>query len=125
VKRKHATVEEMLNTNTVNISFRRALVGVKLIEWYNLDMRIAHIDLIEGMDIFVWNLADDGRCPWGSIWLPCSVRPFTAGGYLSWPVQADVSPKATATLGHGGRRATPKMCCVRVLVGDVLGHGSS
>jgi hypothetical protein len=50
--RKHATVAKVLSSNPVNVSFRRALVGDKLTEWYSL----VHINLNEGMDLFMWNL---------------------------------------------------------------------
>ena len=34
VRRKHATIAEVLSSNPLNVSFRRALVGDKLTEWY-------------------------------------------------------------------------------------------
>ena len=51
VQRKHATVvAEVLSSNPLNVSFRRALVGDKLTEWYCLVASLLHINLNEGMD---------------------------------------------------------------------------
>jgi hypothetical protein len=47
---------EVLSTNLVNVSVRRILVRDKLIEWYNIVRRRAHVNMNEGLDIFVWNL---------------------------------------------------------------------
>ena len=56
VRRKYATIAEVLNLNPLNVSFRRALVGDKLTEWYNLVASLLLINLNEGMDLFIWNL---------------------------------------------------------------------
>ena len=56
VRRKYATVAEVLSLNPLNVSFRRVLVGDKLTEWYNLVASLLHINLNEGMDLFIWNL---------------------------------------------------------------------
>ena len=60
VRKKHATVAEVLSTNPLNVSFRRALVGNKLIEWRSLVSKLVHVNLNEGMDLFVWNLHKNG-----------------------------------------------------------------
>ena len=51
VRKKHATVAEVLSSNPLNISFRRVLVGDKLTEWYNLVASLLHINLNEGMNL--------------------------------------------------------------------------
>ena len=51
VRRKHATVVEILSSNPLNVSFRRVLVGDLLTEWYSLVASLVHINLNEGMDI--------------------------------------------------------------------------
>ena len=51
VRKKHATVAEVLSTNPLNVSFRRALVGNKLIEWRSLVSKLVHVNLNEGMDL--------------------------------------------------------------------------
>ena len=48
---KHATVAEVLSSNPLYVSFRGALVGDKLTEWYNLVASLLHINLNEGMNL--------------------------------------------------------------------------
>jgi hypothetical protein len=56
VRKKQATVANVLNFTPLNVSFRRALVGNKLLEWQSLVVRVAFINLNEGCDTFIWNL---------------------------------------------------------------------
>jgi hypothetical protein len=56
VRNKQATVVDVLNSTPLNVFFRRALVGNKLLEWQSLVARVAFINLNEGRDIFIWNL---------------------------------------------------------------------
>ena len=56
VRDPHATVAKVLAMRPLNLSFRRALVDNKLVEWFNLVAQIAHIDLVDGLDNFRWNL---------------------------------------------------------------------
>jgi hypothetical protein len=56
VHKKLATVAEVLQTAPLNVSFRRALVGTKLIEWHSLVASIVHVMLNNMPDRFVWDL---------------------------------------------------------------------
>ena len=56
----HATVAKVMATRPLNLSFRRALVDNKLVEWHNLVAQIAHVDLVDGLDSFRWNLTKSG-----------------------------------------------------------------
>lgn len=47
VCKKQATMVEVLNSMPLNVSFRRALVGHKLVEWQSLVMRVVVINLNE------------------------------------------------------------------------------
>lgn len=47
VRKKQATMVEVLNSMPLNVSFRRALVGHKLVEWQSLVMRVVVINLNE------------------------------------------------------------------------------
>ena len=42
-------VDDVLNSTPLNVSFRRALVGNKLLEWQSLVARVAFINLNEGI----------------------------------------------------------------------------
>ena len=39
-------------THPLNISFRRALMDNKLVEWQDLIAQIAHVSLVDGTDTF-------------------------------------------------------------------------
>ena len=43
MRHPHTTVASVLATRPLNLYFRRALVGNKLVEWQNLLAQIAHI----------------------------------------------------------------------------------
>ena len=44
----HATVAKILATRPLNVSFRRAMVDNKLVQWHDLVARIANVELVEG-----------------------------------------------------------------------------
>jgi hypothetical protein len=56
LRKKQATVAEVLQTAPLNVSFRRALVGTKLTEWHSLVASIVHVTLNNMPDRFVWGL---------------------------------------------------------------------
>ncbi|WVZ73514.1 hypothetical protein U9M48_021813 [Paspalum notatum var. saurae] len=60
VRRKNVTVDTVLSTVPLNVSFRRALIGEKLIAWHDLVSKVALVVLGEGKDIFTWNLNKNG-----------------------------------------------------------------
>ena len=60
VHKKQAIVADVLNSTPLNVSFRRALVGNKLLEWQSLAARVAFINLNKGRDTFIWNLNNNG-----------------------------------------------------------------
>ena len=60
VRDPHATVAKVLAWRPLNLSFRRVLVDNKLLEWHNLVAQITHVDLVDGLDNFIWNLTKSG-----------------------------------------------------------------
>ena len=50
----------MLNSSTLNVSFRRSLVGNRLTDWHNIVASVAFTNLNEGLDSFVWGHKKDG-----------------------------------------------------------------
>jgi len=71
MRHPHATVASVLATRPLNLYFRRALVGNKLVEWQNLLAQIAHIQLVGGSDTFKWNLTISGSFTVRSLYLHC------------------------------------------------------
>ena len=69
VRDPHATVEKAMATQPLNISFRRALMDNKLVEWQDLVAQIAHVNLVDGTDTFRWNLTKSGLYSVRSLYL--------------------------------------------------------
>ncbi|WVZ49766.1 hypothetical protein U9M48_001095 [Paspalum notatum var. saurae] len=59
-RKKHSSVAHVLSTNPLNISFRRALVGDKLIKWNDLVARVAFVQLDGHHDKAIWSLTKYG-----------------------------------------------------------------
>jgi hypothetical protein len=59
VQRPHGTVQSMLSYAPLNISFRRTLVGDKFTAWYEVQLKVAWVNLSDERDIFSWNLTKD------------------------------------------------------------------
>ena len=60
VRDPHAIVAKVMATQPLNISFRRAAVDNKLVEWQHLVAQIAHVNLVDGSDTFRWTLTKSG-----------------------------------------------------------------
>ncbi|WVZ55695.1 hypothetical protein U9M48_006322, partial [Paspalum notatum var. saurae] len=59
-QKKHSSVAHVISTNPLNISFRRALVGDKLIKSNDLVARIAFVQLDGQHDKAIWSLTKYG-----------------------------------------------------------------
>ena len=51
---------EVLSSDTPNLSWRRDLIGSKLVMWNNLAARLSNITLNNEQDEFKWNLDQVG-----------------------------------------------------------------
>src|SRR5512139_1398597 len=49
-----------MSTTPLNVSFRRSIVGPKLVEWNGLISRLANIILSNEKDCFIWSLHKNG-----------------------------------------------------------------
>jgi len=58
-----------MSASPLNISFRRALVGNKLLEWLNLVEKVSNIELVDGSDYFKWNVTKSGLFSIRSLYL--------------------------------------------------------
>ena len=52
VREPHEIVSKVMATSHLNISFRRAMVDNKLLEWLNLVVWISNVGLVDDSDIF-------------------------------------------------------------------------
>ncbi|KAG2638941.1 hypothetical protein PVAP13_2NG625850 [Panicum virgatum] len=57
----HDTVEQVVSTNPLNLSFRRTLVGVKLTEYINLVAYLREFNLADERDTISWKLHNNGQ----------------------------------------------------------------
>ncbi|WVZ71541.1 hypothetical protein U9M48_020116 [Paspalum notatum var. saurae] len=57
---KNTTIAEVLSSSPPNLSWRRDLVGPKLVAWNHLLPRIANFELSQEPDDFHWNLTQNG-----------------------------------------------------------------
>ena len=51
-----------------NVTFRRDVLGPRLVSWQALQERLANIQLVEGHDEFRWNLLENGKFSVGSMY---------------------------------------------------------
>jgi hypothetical protein len=54
VRKKNATVAQVLSTCPLNVSFRRAIVGENWDNWLKLVGSLLEVQLGEGSDSFLW-----------------------------------------------------------------------
>ena len=60
VRRKDDLVANCLSTSSLNISFRRPIVGTKLLAWNELLLKISNFQLDVHKDTFRWHLNKSG-----------------------------------------------------------------
>jgi hypothetical protein len=61
VRRKNVTVENVLSMVPLNVSFHRFLNKNNLLLWNDLVGRIMHVRHNDQVDVFVWNLHQNGQ----------------------------------------------------------------
>jgi hypothetical protein len=60
VGRKDDTVTNVLGTVPSNVSFRRGLMFENQNAWFDLVSKVVHVHLLNGRDVFKWNLNRNG-----------------------------------------------------------------
>jgi hypothetical protein len=61
VRHKADTIAHVMESNPPNVTFRRSLIGPRLVSWEALLQRLANIQLTNGKDEFRWNLHENGK----------------------------------------------------------------
>jgi hypothetical protein len=64
------TLSKVMESNPPILTFRRDLIGPRLIAWNELLHRLAVVQLSHGSDEFHWTLTENGN----SLWVPCIMR---------------------------------------------------
>ena len=52
VRKKYVTVDSVLSSAPLNVSFQRTLVGDKIVAWFELVSRVAYVNLTDEDDNF-------------------------------------------------------------------------
>jgi hypothetical protein len=60
VRKKGASVRTVMYTTPLNVAFRRSLIGVNLQAWHDVVALVAHVQLTNQRDRFVWGLHHNG-----------------------------------------------------------------
>jgi hypothetical protein len=93
VRRKDATVAQVLSTTPLNVSFRRSLTDNYLLAWYHLVSKVVSISLSNDKDVFVWNLQKSGNFSVRSLYtsiIQCGVVPSKC---KLWKIKAPLKIK--------------------------------
>jgi hypothetical protein len=61
VRHKGDIITHVLESNPPNVTFRRNLLGPRLVFWEALLQRLANVQLTNGKDEFQWNLHESGK----------------------------------------------------------------
>lgn len=61
VLKKDASVDQVMSTRPLNVSFRRGIKGDLLHQWLDLVVKVLGVFLNGGKDIFIWNLSAKGN----------------------------------------------------------------
>jgi hypothetical protein len=68
-RRKSATVESVLSMMSLNVSFRRFHNQNNIILWNDLVRRMLHVRLNTQVDVFIWNLHQNGQYTVNSLYM--------------------------------------------------------
>ena len=60
VRRKDDTVANILGSVPLNVSFRRGLVNVNRMAWFDLVSMVIQVHFTNEKDVFRWNLTKNG-----------------------------------------------------------------
>jgi hypothetical protein len=61
VRYKNETIAKVMDNSPPNVTFRRDLLGQRLLDWNALLQRLANVHLQPGHDEFRWNLHENGK----------------------------------------------------------------
>ena len=93
VRRKHDTVVEVMRSTPLNISFRRPIVGDKLIAWQRLVSKLIHVDLTNEADKFRWGLHANSQFSVQSMYCRLIHQPSYPGARMLWKLKLPLKIK--------------------------------
>ena len=93
VRKRKALVKDVMNGNLPNLSFRRAIVGVKRVEWHNLSTLLASIPLGHSKDKFLWGPHRNGVFSVQSMYRLLMNTPTLTHNMLLWKLKIPLKIK--------------------------------
>ncbi|WVZ95944.1 hypothetical protein U9M48_041644 [Paspalum notatum var. saurae] len=105
VRKKQATVAEVLGSSPLNVSFRRSLVGTNIFSWENLVAKILNLHLTEGNDQFKWLLDQSSNFsvrPMYSFLINTGIKASMEIWHTSWVKQGGLKKESLLLFGATG-----------------------
>lgn len=93
VRNKTSLVAEVLSRENLNLSFRRSIVGIKLVEWQTMIHLLATVNLTPVRDTFVWTAHRNGAFSTRSMYYNLISIPNYNRGCLLWKLKLPLKIK--------------------------------
>jgi hypothetical protein len=102
VRPKFVIISEALSSYPPNFSWRRDLIGPKLVEWNHLLARLANFSLSQGHDEFYWSLHPNGQFSVNSHYKALIQIPVPNLNKRLWKLKAPLKLKILCGILGGG-----------------------
>ena len=93
LRKKRVSVASVLNSTSLNISFRRAIVGERLKEWLRLVSIVLPVSLNSDKDRFIWLLKKNGVFSTHSLYREIMKKEKTEGKAVFWKAKNTLKNK--------------------------------
>jgi hypothetical protein len=87
VHKKNVLAKDVMHGNVPNLSFRRAIVEIKLVEWHNLSNLLASVSLGQSKDKFLSGGHRDGMFSVRSMYCLLMNAPNSTRNMLLWKLK--------------------------------------
>ena len=99
---KHDTVHKVLSTTPLNVSFRRNLQGNNLRDCLQVVSKVADVELVQGSDIGIWTLQQNGLFSVHSMYLALMDDNILPINRSLWKLKIPLKVKVFIWLLHHG-----------------------
>jgi hypothetical protein len=93
MRKRNVLVNDVMNGNLPNLSFRRAIVVVKQVEWHNLSTLLAYIPLGHSKDKILWGPHRNGVFSVQSMYRFLMNTPILTHNMLLWKLKLPLKIK--------------------------------
>ena len=99
---KHDIFHKVLNTTPLNVSFRRNLQGNNLKDWLQIVSKVVDVELVQGHDIGIWTLQQNGLFSVHSMYLALMDDKILPINRPLWKLKIPLKVKVFIWLLHRG-----------------------